>query len=266
MNQLKICISKDMKEFVRGFKNIICLMILLCIASFVLGVTLTFPSLIEELSTRAPEMISDSSSLKGMMQKLFPTDLKGNLGIFASDVGVFYTIVIALICYNIIPSEIGMGKWVVPLNCGIKKKNLIVSKCLVYSVGVGLPVFVVYNLYALVASFLIHFNCSYNTVFMNSIVLAFALASVASIVILSSLLYKHSIFAAISMIVIIMTAPDVLTFFVFGNFFPTYLLTFTYRVEDDISSLIVPVVALIIIIVILYIVAVRKVKNIELTR
>ena len=147
MKSLVLCLRKDFLEYTRHRKNIICLFILLCISSMVLSVTLFFPSLINELGQKAPEMLIDQESLNEMMAKLFPHNLKGNLGILASDIGIFFTIVSALLCYNLIPSEIREGKWIVPVNCGINKTTLLLAKCMVYSVGIGFPVIAIYNLY-----------------------------------------------------------------------------------------------------------------------
>lgn len=266
MTILISCVRKDMREFMRYKKNIICMVILMAIAAMVLVVTNVFPSLITQLSVKSPNLISDPTAMDGMFAKMFPADVKGSLGIVASDIGVFYTIVVALMCHSLLPTEIREGRWVMPINAGIKGNVLVAAKCIVYSAGMALPVFVVMNLYYYAASLYLEINIPWSIAFVNSIVLAFSIACIVAITIMTSIIYKYSIIAALSVIVIVSTAPDILTMFSFGKWFPTYLLTFTYNTESNISLVIIPVVIMSLIIIGLYLMTARKCRNIEITR
>lgn len=83
---------------------------------------------------------------------------------------------------------------------------------------------------------------------------------------MTSVLYKHSIVAALSVIIIVSTAPDILTMFSFGKWFPTFLLTFTYNTESNLTRVIIPTLIMLLIIGALYIGVVNKCKSFELTR
>ena len=128
------------------------------------------------------------------------------------------------------------------------------------------PVVVVINLYYYTASYFLINNIKWSNVLINSFVLGIAIASIVSITIITSLIYKHSIVAALSVIIVVSTAPDILTMFSFGKWFPTYLLTFVYNSESNLALLMVPTLIMIVIIIVLYFISVKKCQLIELTR
>ena len=264
MNQFQACVKKDISEFLRYHRNILCMLVLMGIGAMVLVTTVIFPGLISQLAVKAPDMITDPEAINELMAKLFPQDVKGK--IFSSDVGVFYTIAVCLICHSILPGEIKNGRWLIPVNAGIEKRTLLTSKCFVYSVGMAFPVFAVYNVYYYAASVLLSPNCRYGTALQNSAVLSLSVAFIAIVTILSSVLYEHSVMAALSVIVIVMAAPDALTFFSFGKLFPTYLLTFTYTLGEDLMDIIVPAIIMAAVSCVLFFFALRKCEKAEILR
>lgn len=266
MRYLVCAIKKDIKEFIRGKKNILCLIVLFMIGFMVLGATLIFPDLIEELTIKAPDIISDTQSIEGLMSKLFPSDVAGSIGVFSSDIGVFYTMLISFMCFNMIPSEIKTGKWIIPLNMGYKSYHLLLSKCLVYGCGTTLPVFASYNLYYCIASMKLEVNFELKNAIINSVILSVAMFMIVVSTIMLSVLYKHSIFAALSILIVVMSVPDILTFFSFGRFFPTYILTFVYSSKSTYEEVLIPVIILILCIVVLYIFAEKKIRHIDVSR
>lgn len=266
MRQFHACVKKDISEYLRYHRNMLCMLVLMGIGAMVLLTTLFFPDLISELAIKAPNMITDPKAINELMTRLFPQDVKGSLMIFSSDVGLFYTIVVCMICHSILPGEIKNGQWIIPVNAGIEKRTLLTSKSLVYAAGMSFPVFVVYNLYYYVASTFLSANCRYEVALLNSAVLSLSIAFIAIVTILSSVLYKHSVIAALSIITIVMVAPDVLTFFSFGKIFPTYLLTFAYTLGENMATIIVPTVIMAIISCVLYIFALRKCEKKEIIR
>ena len=266
MRQFHACVKKDISEYLRYHRNIMCLIVLMGIGAMVLITTMFFPGLISQLAVKAPNMITDPVAINELMTRLFPQDVRGSLMIFSSDVGLFYTIVVCLICHSMLPGEIKNGQWIIPVNAGIKKRNLLASKCLVYAAGMAFPVFVIYNLYFYTASTLLVANCKFEVALLNGAVLSLAIAFIAIVTILSSVLYKHSVIAALSVIIIVMVAPDVLTFFSFGRLFPTYLLTFSYTLGENITTVIFPAVIMVIVSYVLFIFALRKCEKSEIIR
>ena len=266
MKSIVFAIKKDVKEYMRGKKNIYFSLTLLAIGAMVLLTTMFFPNLIAALAEKAPDMISDSGSLDAMMANLFPDDLKGSFGIWASDVGVFYSIVTVLMTHGLISNEIKTGKWIMPVASGYKKSELLLSKCIVYGGGAAFPVLVVSNLYYFVASAVLDNNIGFSVAFLNSLILSIAIAAITVFTILSSVLYKHSITAGLSIIVIVMVAPDVLTYFSFGKFMPTYLLTYVYSMSVNTIDLVVPLIEIIAIFAALFVFANHKVTTMEITR
>ena len=185
MNQFQACVKKDISEFLRYHRNILCMLVLMGIGAMVLVTTVIFPGLISQLAVKAPDMISDPEAINELMAKLFPQDVKGSLKIFSSDVGVFYTIAVCLICHSVLPEEIKNGRWLIPVKAGIEKRTLLTSKCFVYSVGMAFPVFAVYNVYYYAASVLLSPNCRYGTALQNSAVLSLSVAFIAIVTSLS---------------------------------------------------------------------------------
>ena len=266
MKTLIACIRKDIFEFLRQKKNIVCMVVLIGLGSMVLCVTNVFPTLLTQLSIKSPNLVSDPTAMDGMFAKMFPSDMRGSLGILSSDIGVFYTIVVVLMCHTLLPSEIRKGKWIMPINSGISASKLVASKCLVYSTGMAFPVVVVMNLYYYIASYFLINNMEWSNVLINSFVLGIAIASIVSITITTSLICRHSIVAALSVIIVVSTVPDILTMFAFGKWFPTYLLTFVYNSESNPALVMVPILIMIVIIIVLYFISVKRCRLIELTR
>ena len=267
MNRSIVCaVCKDMNEYLRGKKNVFFSIALLLIGAMVVITTLFFPTLISALAEKAPDMISDTASLEAMMANLFPGDLKGSMGIWGSDVGVFYTIIVVLMVHSLVPGEIKNGKWVMPVATGYRKQELLLSKCLIYGVGAAFPVFILSNLYYFVASSLLEVNVNLTEAFSATVILSIAIAGITIITILSSVLYKHSIAAGLSMIIIVMVAPDVLTYFAFGKYLPTYLLTYVYSMTNNLTEVIVPLIELVVICIVLFVFASRKVLKMEISR
>ncbi|MCR5775891.1 MAG: hypothetical protein K6G84_00550 [Lachnospiraceae bacterium] len=265
-NRLICTIKKDFREYMRGKKNMYFSISLLLIGIMIISTTLFFPALIEALAQKAPDMVSNVGALDELMAKLFPDNIKGSLGIWYSDVGVFYSIVLVLTIYGLIVNEIKSGKWIMPVASGYKKMELVISKNIVYSVGAAFPVFVLSNVY-----YIAGLNFFTNDIGAIQAVVCSAIMSLSVIFItvttlLSSVLYKNSITAGISNILIIMVAPDILTYFSFGKYFPTYLLTFVYTVSDNYSELIIPVVEMILICLILFFLVDKKIRKIEISR
>lgn len=266
MKQLVNTVKKDLKEFVRSRKNILFLVILLVLALLVFGATKIMPGLLSMLMDKSPDMVTDMLGLTNLIGTLFPEDVKASMGIFASDICVFYTIIIALVCHGLLPKEIKSGVWIQPINAGYTRRVLVCGKSLVYGLGAALPAWVVYHLYYLLAMTQLEYNFSYGQCLLNGLVLAFVIFSVTNITILLSVAFKNSIGAAITVIGVVIVAPDLLTFLSFGKYFPTYLFTFIYTSGSNAMDLVVPIVLMVLVQLLVLMTAMKKVEKVEIER
>lgn len=261
MIQLLCCINKDFKEFVRCGRCIFCFCLLGAVFIMVMAITLIFPFVLNVILTEMPMLLSDFSSVGNIAVKLFPSDVKENMGVFAANTVLFYTIAISFICGKIIPDEIKKGKWIIPINSGYKGKILLASKCVVYGIGMAFPAFIMYILYYFAVSLFMVVNFSLWAAFLNSAVLGIIFFSEIVAVILISSIYKKGVLASVSVIVAVIAAPDILSLFSFGRYFPTYLFTFVYSSCESITELILPVSVLVILIIFLGAAAAKKIES-----
>lgn len=232
----------------------------------VLGTTLAFPSLIDLLVKKAPDMVSDGSQIHQVMEKLFPQTTKENMGIWASDIIIFFTISISLVCCNMIPNEIHTGRWILVMEAGYSHWQMLISKMLVYGGCTALPIFVGYNLYHVLSSIFISNNYPSRIVLGNSIIIAIAIFSITTLSIALSVVCKNHITAVMTMIITVLATPDILAMFSFGNLFPTYVLTFLYNSSDNFMELIIPGITLILLQLSLYYIAIKNFEKIEISR
>lgn len=266
MTQTLCCIKKDLLEVIRNKRTLLFNGLLIAITIMVLGTTLAFPSLIDLLVEKAPDMVADGSQIQQVMAKLFPQTTKENMGIWASDVIIFFTISISLVCCNLLPSEIRSGKWILVTEAGYSHWQMLISKMLVYGGCTALPVFAGYNLYYALSGIIISDNYSPVVAFCNSAVIAVAIFFITTLSITLSIIYKNHIMAVITMVVTVLAAPDILTMFSFGKIFPTHLLTFAYNSSDNFVELIIPCIMLIVLQVGLCFIAVKRFSKIEIAR
>ena len=120
--QIICCIKKDLLEVIRNKCTLLFNGLLIAVTVMVLGTTLAFPSLIDLLVEKAPDMVADGSQIQQVMAKLFPQTTKENMGIWASDIIIFYTISISIVCCNLLPGEIRSGKWILVMEAGFSKE------------------------------------------------------------------------------------------------------------------------------------------------
>ena len=234
------CIKKDAVEFIRKKRSLLCSGILLVLSCMVLLMTRCLPPLLETLAGRATDTVLHTEDISQLMDKLFPQELSGSMGILSADIGVFYSAAIILMCCRVIPDEIRSGCWVLPLGAGYQRTHLLFSKALVYSIGTAVPVAVFYNAYYICASLFLSGDYTRPSAFVNSLVLGFAVFSIANLTIVSSALCKSSTLVAATALAIVVAAPDLLTYVPFGKLFPTYLLTHVYISSGHLAALSAP--------------------------
>lgn len=266
MTQIICCIKKDLLEVIRNRRALLFNGLLIAVTVMVLGTTLAFPSLIDLLVEKAPDMVADGSQIQQVMAKLFPQTVKENMGIWASDIIIFLTIAISLVCCNLLPSEIRSGKWILVMEAGYSHWQMLFSKMLVYGSCTAFPVFVGYNLYYALCRIFILDNYSSAIALGNSVVIAVSVFFITTLSITLSVIYKNHIMAVITMVITVLAAPDILMMFSFGKLFPTYLLTFVYNSSNAFAELIIPCITLIILQFGLCYIAITKFNEIEIGR
>lgn len=265
-HQLICCIRKDVKEYLRSRRNVLFCLTLLSLGIMVLGATKLLPDLIRRLTETVSGVVTDPSSVSDTLLAFFPTDWQKNMGIFASDVAVFYGIVTVLSCYSLIVKEIQAGKWIFPLSAGYQPMTMIFSKGLVFGAGAAGPVVVFYMLYYFAGSTLLQGMYPLPNALIHGLTLGFAVFAMVYIAILLSAVCKRAIMAAISVLMVVLAVPDILTLFSFGKFFPTHLLTFVYTASDVWEQLIIPAAGTGLCCVILTVIAAKKASKIEVLR
>ena len=266
MMQIICCIKKDVLEVIRNRRALLFNGLLIAITVMVLGTTLAFPSLIDLLVEKAPDMVADGSQIQQIMAKLFPQTVKENMGIWASDIIIFFTIAISLVCCNLLPGEIRSGKWILVMEAGYSHWQMLFSKMFVYGSCTALPVFVGYNLYYALCRIFILDNYSLAIALGNSVVIAVSVFFITTLSITLSVIYKNHIMAVITMVITVLAAPDILTMLSFGKLFPTYLLTFVYNSSNAFAELVIPCITLIVLQFGLCYIAITKFNKIEIGR
>ena len=264
--QVLCAVKKDLKEYMRNKKNLLFSFTVLYLCAMVFCSTKLLPSLIDTLIKNASQMISNTETIETTLTAFFPENLKANMGVLASDIAVFYGIVVILSTYNLIVKEIVGGKWIFPLSVGYKPFALILSKGLVYGVGAAFPTVVFYNLYYIVGSLYLYSDYSSSAALLNSLALGFALFSIVYITIMLAAIYKQPIMSAVTMILFISIAPDIFTLFSFGKYLPTHILTYLYQAKNNYIELVIPVVGIVALAALFTIIAVKKSKAIEVAR
>lgn len=266
MVQLILAMKKDALEYIRKHINIMFGALLFFMASGLLVVTLYMPTILGLLMGRSPEMFQNIDSMNDMMSDMFPCRLDGSLGVLSANIAAFYSIVVIFTVQNLIPEEIKTGKWIIPLGAGYQRKNLLISKLIVYGIGSSIPAIMIYNAYYLVASYFLDGYYKVSSMVVCSLLVGFSICMVTLITILNSVIFKNYIVGSISLIMVILLTPDILGMFSFGKLFPTYLLTYITKSMDYSIDIVIPIMECALIVVIMYMIAVKKIKSIEVNR
>jgi hypothetical protein len=265
-NQIFCVLQKDLKEYMRTRINLRFSVTLLGLCAMVLGATCYLPDLIGKLVKMAANMISDTANLSSTLATFFPKTLKANMGVLASDIVIFYGIVVILSTYNLTSKEIKDGKWIFPMSVGYKPFSLILSKGLVYGVGAAFPSAVFYNLYYFIGSLYLSPDYIMVDAIVNSMILAFSIFSIVYITIILASIYKQAITAVITIIPLVAISPDIFALFSFGKFLPTHTLTYLYQSRNNVYEILIPTIATVVIAMILTFFAARKSSTIEVVR
>ncbi|MCR5281960.1 MAG: hypothetical protein K6E18_01185 [Lachnospiraceae bacterium] len=234
------CIKKDLREVFRTGKLVIFLALAFGIAVMILGITLVFSDIPQALWEQLPGF--NISSLEEVISSLYPKLVRESAGVYAYYIGFFYSLIVILIVHGILPSEMQKEKWVLPLQQGYTKLQLILSKCLVYGAVAGASVFAGYLFYFMVANACMERNMGLGNALILGLVHSMNLFFIVIYTELFSVLYKSPVIAAVSMIATILLVPDLAIYFSFGRLLPTYLLTFVYDSCSDYGRILPPLI------------------------
>lgn len=258
MKKQFICaVKKDIYEYMRGKKNLLLAGTLLMISIMMIFATKFLPTLINSAIQNLPSMITNSDTIASTISDLFPNNLKDNMGIFSSDVAIFYGTVVIFSTYNIISREIAVGKWIFPICSGYRPYILVLSKAFVYSLGSAFPCLVVYIAYYFVGGSIIENNYLFSTAIINAVVIAIAMFFITFITILLSSIYSKPALAATTMLLFVIVAPDIFALFSFGKFLPMHLLSFLYMSNSNSIELIIPILICLAVSVVLTVVTIK---------
>lgn len=250
MRKLICCIRKDRLEYIRSHKNLLCVGVLLLRAVMILATTATLPILLKKAMQKGT-IFSKDASITEFMNRFFPSDIKGSMGILASDIGVFYGLLVIFIAYNLMPEELQNGKIILPLCAGYSRKYIFLSKLIVYGGMMAFPVFPVYTLYYLIGSTFLVDNFSLSSAIISGLIMAFGIFSLINFTITLSVIFNKKIVPLAFMAGVILVVPDALSFFSFGKYLPTYLFTFMYQGNTNYQEVIIPVFTMILLLMIL---------------
>ncbi len=256
---LKCCILKDIKEVLRTGKLLIFGLLALGIGVMIMGFTVIFTDIPDYLTMELPGF--DIQSLEDMMSTLYPKIVSANIGVFSYYIGFFYSLVLVLVVNGILPREWKKGKWVLPIEQGYLRSDLILGKCIVYGVSSGACVFVAYILYYIVANTFMVRDMSIPDAVLLAFIHGLNMAFIVSYTMLMSVWFRNGIVAAISVIGTVLFVPDIMNFLPIGKYLPTYMLTFVYDTHTDYSELVMPLLLNIILLILTYIFAIRRAEK-----
>ena len=234
------CLRLNQKEFIRTGKNILALLVIISCCAFMILSTLLIPKMLDNV-TDISLYLKNGESASAITEKLFPQNLKGSCGMFAADIGLFYSLMVILVTYTLLPNDIKNGRIIPPICAGYSKAALLISKEIVYGLLFALPVFCGYLLYYSIAGNFLLRNYSLGEALQNATALMVAEFFIAAFSIVLSVVNKQPVLTFAFMASCVMIVPDALSYFQFARFFPTYLLTYTYNSSRDFSVLLWPV-------------------------
>ena len=240
MKKFVRCLWLNQREFIRTRKNILSLLAIISCCAFMILSTLLIPKMLDK-ATGISSYLKNGESASVITEKLFPQDMKGSCGVFASDIVLFYSLMVILTTYTLLPNEIKNGRIIPPICAGYSKAILLISKEVVYGLFFAIPVFCGYLLYYSIAGKFLIVNYPLREALQNAAALSIAEFCIAAFSIVLSLINKQPMMTFALMASCVMIIPDALSYFQFARFFPTYLLTYTYNSSKDFCSFLWPV-------------------------
>ncbi|MCR5337138.1 MAG: hypothetical protein K6E75_01140 [Lachnospiraceae bacterium] len=257
MNQGMICcIRKDIKECMRTGKVILFAGMVLGIGVMIMGFTLVFSDIPEELWAQLPGF--NIESLEELVSTMYPKMVRESVGIFSYYIGFFFSLVVILVIHAMLPKEEKNAKWILPMEQGYSKTDFLMGKCIVYGSLAGGMVLIGYLAYYFLACCCMEQNMPFSNALVCGIVHGLNLFFIVAYTMMFSMLLKNPVVSAVSMIATIILVPDMTAYFSIGKILPTHLLRFVYDSSNSYGELFVPMLLNITFLVILWILIARK--------
>ena len=251
MKDIRTLIRKDIKEMKRTKKLLILVGCEIVMSLMVLFATLLFPKVLSFINNAAPDLLKNLGNIDSVMTGLLPDNLSDCMGLWSADMGMFYTIVLTVLASMAVPNEIKAGKWIIPVNAGFKKKNIVFSKAVAYGFFGSVSVFLSYMLYYLIGLLYLERNLSFINALIGGLALSVGFFAVAANSVFLSYIVKSAVLPAFLHIITILIVPDVFSLFDFGKYFPTHVFTFAYNSMNRYNELVVPIAEIILIMALL---------------
>ena len=259
MDRLKKVLSKDIKECLRTGKILVFLILAFGIALMIMMFTVVFTNIPDVLTYELAGF--NIEDLEDMMKVLYPKMMKESLGVFSYYIGVFYSLIVIIISHAILSKEIKRGNWILPIQKGYQPREFLISKCIIYGSLAAASVFVSYMFYYFVSFTFMERNITFGNAFLLAIIHGLNLFFIVSYTILISVSFKSPIIGAISMIATVMFVPDLLNYFPFAKYLPTYSLNFVYESRADFGQVLAPIIFNLILLGITYVIADTRVNS-----
>lgn len=187
----------------------------------------------------------DYNSLLTILKQLFPNSINGSLGLFNSDVIIFYLSYMVISSCNILSDEFEKGIWIIPTCNGFTKRQLILSRSIVFSLGAALPCVFYEIIYYLIGQVYLKGQISVIDVVLHSVLLFIVVLSVELITFIVSFDLRSKTLSILTIIGCFIILPDILTTLNINIFFPTYLITNLITFSENYSLCLIPLIELI---------------------
>jgi len=233
------CMKKDLLEYLRTKKLLITISFLVIFGMFVLLASAVFPDVFEELMQYA-DFLADNITLQSFIDAFFPRTVSGSLGVYASDISMFYSLMILFMTFNLFPADIRSGRMILPLCSGHHRNQMLIAKEIVYSILFALPIWgCIIVFYAIARSILI-VDFSWADAFCLAFVCAFNALLISSMTITMSVVFKKKIITLVTVILSVVVAPDMIPFFSFGKYLPEYTIYYAKNALTSFQSVLIP--------------------------
>jgi ABC-type transport system involved in multi-copper enzyme maturation permease subunit len=109
------------------------------------------PVLIESLPAEMFTTSGGSEGVAELLQSMLPNNVSGSVAMYAADMGMFYIITVIAITSGVVTKEIKKKQWILPVCAGIKPKNMLLAKYIVYGCLSMAATFLGYTVYYIVS-------------------------------------------------------------------------------------------------------------------
>lgn len=216
---------------------------LLAICIFLFFITITVNAInIENFANK--NSFLDYHSLLTILKQLFPNTITESLGLFNSDVIIFYLSYMVISSCHVLSDEFENGIWIIPMCNGYTKKHLILSRSVIFSFGAAIPCLFYEIIYYLIGQTFFQGYVSLVDVGLHAVLLFIVVLSVELITFIVSFNSKNKTLFVLTIIGSIVILPDILTTLNMSMFFPTHLITFLITYSNNYTSCLIPLIEL----------------------